>query len=381
MAGPCVAAVRDGNQESGLPVKTSGRMTRRSGSSIEIAPVLDASRHTPSLDATGTARSSLAMVLKHRERHLSLAACSGLEEPGAPQGFQPQSASRLPGHRLDRCVSVMSGCSDWRRRLPAIDRHIPGSIDDQCRGLSVPAGPGTPGAAKATGWQLRFLGVRQTVRRRLRLPGAAHRPLASLHSWRLWRPSPSDLIASLALFVALGGSAAAAGHYLITNTSQIKPSVLEKLSGSVGKPGAKGPQGAPGLQGPPGPPGPAGSEGGQGPPGPSNLSALRTVIGPTVEVPPGEIGSAEAVCPEGFRAVSGGGYGGIAGLVDSEMETSHLSWFIIVDNETWIRVKINASVECAAAGQAVTARVRHITHARLNTRLAELGAERKAPKQ
>jgi hypothetical protein len=79
--------------------------------------------------------------------------------------------------------------------------------------------------------------------------------------------------------------------------------------------------------------------------------------------------------------VSGGGYGGIAGLVDSEMETSHLSWFIIVDNQTRIPVKINASVECAATGQAVSARAHHITHARLNKRLAELAAERTAPKR
>jgi hypothetical protein len=229
---------------------------------------------------------------------------------------------------------------------------------------------------------------------------------------RLRRPSPSDLIASLALFVALGGSAAATSHYLITSTSQIKPSVLHKLTGAAGKngtqgaqgpqgpggaagpqgpQGALGPQGAPGPpggpQGPAGPPGPQGPsgplgspgpQGAQGPPGPSNLSALTTISGPTVEVPAGNIKGAEAVCPEGFRAVSGGGYGGIAGLADSEMETAHTSWFIIVDNETLITVKINATVECATTGEAVTARAPHITHARLDRRLIELGGERQS---
>ena len=38
-----------------------------------------------------------------------------------------------------------------------------------------------------------------------------------------------NIVAWLALFVALGGTSIAAQHYLITSTSQIKPSVLKKL--------------------------------------------------------------------------------------------------------------------------------------------------------
>ena len=41
----------------------------------------------------------------------------------------------------------------------------------------------------------------------------------------------------LALFFALGGSAIAAKTFLITSTSQIKPSVLAKLKGKNGKNG------------------------------------------------------------------------------------------------------------------------------------------------
>jgi hypothetical protein len=64
--------------------------------------------------------------------------------------------------------------------------------------------------------------------------------------------------------------AIAAKHYLITSTSQIKPSVLTKLKGHAGKQGplgpagatgATGPQGATGGQGPAGVEGPRGSEG------------------------------------------------------------------------------------------------------------------------
>ena len=38
------------------------------------------------------------------------------------------------------------------------------------------------------------------------------------------KPSPGTAIALLALFFAMGGTAIAAHHYLITKTSQIKPS-------------------------------------------------------------------------------------------------------------------------------------------------------------
>ena len=48
---------------------------------------------------------------------------------------------------------------------------------------------------------------------------------------RARRPSPSLIVALLALFVALGGTAIAAGRYLITSTSQIRPSVLAQLGG------------------------------------------------------------------------------------------------------------------------------------------------------
>lgn len=60
------------------------------------------------------------------------------------------------------------------------------------------------------------------------------------------RPSPAMLIACLALFLVLGGTAFAAGHYLITSTRQIKPSVLATLRGAAGKRGPQGPQGVPG---------------------------------------------------------------------------------------------------------------------------------------
>jgi hypothetical protein len=76
---------------------------------------------------------------------------------------------------------------------------------------------------------------------------------------RLRRPSPATVLSSLALFFTFGGTAIAARHYLITSTSQIKPSVLHRLHGAVGARGAAGPQGTPGSQGPAGSPGPPGA--------------------------------------------------------------------------------------------------------------------------
>jgi hypothetical protein len=184
----------------------------------------------------------------------------------------------------------------------------------------------------------------------------------------LRRPSITLVVAALALFVALGGSAVAADHYLITKTSQIKPSVLKALKGNSGRNGAPGAVGATGATGP------AGAAGPQGPAGPSNLSSLTTVVGPKVEVETGKVGSALAICPAGQRAVSGGGFGSIAGIADSEMETSHTSWFIIVSNRTGITITINASVECAGAGQAVAASLERPTLVRIDQRTAELEA-------
>jgi Collagen triple helix repeat (20 copies) len=85
----------------------------------------------------------------------------------------------------------------------------------------------------------------------------------------LSRPSATSIIASLALFFALGGTAIAAHHYLITSTIQIKPSVLKALRGNVG---ATGPAGLAGAQGPAGAVGEKGSPGNQGPQGPPSVS-------------------------------------------------------------------------------------------------------------
>jgi hypothetical protein len=64
------------------------------------------------------------------------------------------------------------------------------------------------------------------------------------------RPSPTTIIACLALFFSLAGTGIAASRYIITSTSQIKPSVRRALHGAEGARGPVGPQGVPGTTGP-----------------------------------------------------------------------------------------------------------------------------------
>jgi Collagen triple helix repeat (20 copies) len=91
------------------------------------------------------------------------------------------------------------------------------------------------------------------------------------------RPTPAGIIASLALFFALGGSAVAANHYLVTSSSQIKPSVLKGLHGPAGAKGAKGAAGANGAAGPTGPAGGQGPPGTQGPAGAQGTSVVARI--------------------------------------------------------------------------------------------------------
>lgn len=93
-----------------------------------------------------------------------------------------------------------------------------------------------------------------------------------------------NIVAWLALFVALSGTSMAASHYIITSTKQIKPSVLKQLRGAHGAAGAKGATGATGAAGAQGPQGSSGNGGATGPGG------AKGEKGPTGK--PGEPGEA-----------------------------------------------------------------------------------------
>lgn len=103
----------------------------------------------------------------------------------------------------------------------------------------------------------------------------------------------ANVAATVALFLALGGTAVAAHHYLITRIDQISPQVREQLRGGAlktrgptGKEGPLGFQGEPGLRGPSGPTGQHGE-------------------GLEVITERGERGETGPRGPEGFRGFSG----------------------------------------------------------------------------
>jgi hypothetical protein len=95
------------------------------------------------------------------------------------------------------------------------------------------------------------------------------------------RLSPTTGVALLALVLALGaGAAYAKAHFIITKTSQIKPSVLAALHGANGTNGTNGTNGATGAKGATGPAGttgPTGATGGTGATGPG-ATVLTTLV-------------------------------------------------------------------------------------------------------
>jgi hypothetical protein len=174
------------------------------------------------------------------------------------------------------------------------------------------------------------------------------------------KPSVPMLLALVALFVALGGTAVAAKHYLITSTSQIKPSVLKALKGHAGPPGAAGASGAAGPQGPQGSQGPQGPT---GPPGPTNLSAITVhegaVAGYFFEPELGEdLALSVAECGGGEKVVSGTESYFVAPELLLTFRTEEGTAFVVAGTKEVGGGSVKATAFCAKAGSAVTAGAR-----------------------
>jgi hypothetical protein len=90
------------------------------------------------------------------------------------------------------------------------------------------------------------------------------------------------VISVLALVLAMAGGAYAAKKYVITSTSQIKPSVLKSLqgaAGSAGAPGVKGDNGSQGATGGQGSKGDLGAEGKEGKQGKEGKAGSPWTVG------------------------------------------------------------------------------------------------------
>ncbi|HYZ76564.1 MAG TPA: hypothetical protein VE596_04240 [Gaiellaceae bacterium] len=134
------------------------------------------------------------------------------------------------------------------------------------------------------------------------------------------RLSYANVMATLALFVALGGTSFAAASLVPANSvgsTQIKNRSIrlidirkKAITLLKGQKGPRGPAGPPGAQGV------KGDKGDKGDPGATNVTRRSA---PSVPVPAGTTKAATAVCQQGEVATGGGGFSNLssASLVSS----------------------------------------------------------------
>jgi hypothetical protein len=181
--------------------------------------------------------------------------------------------------------------------------------------------------------------------------------------------SPAMVVSLIALFVALGGSAVAARHYVITSSSQVKNGALKAVDLSRSARRA--------LRGARGPVGPAGMP---GPPGPSTLGHL-TRVDQQKTLAPGAVDSVDATCPAGQNVVSGGfqSVGADSEVFFADTFGSPNTWSVGLDNfDSTLSATVDAIAFCAPAGSAVaaTARSSHARAAVARAVAAELATHR-----
>jgi hypothetical protein len=118
--------------------------------------------------------------------------------------------------------------------------------------------------------------------------------------------SPSMVVALLALFVALSGTAVAGSGLILGSSikngtvaaSKLTPNAVKYLKGQRG---IAGPAGNDGIDGAVGPAGPAGPSGGFDP------AKVQIVQSDNVSIAAGGVGTANVQCPGGTTIIGGGG--------------------------------------------------------------------------
>jgi hypothetical protein len=115
----------------------------------------------------------------------------------------------------------------------------------------------------------------------------------------------SAFIAAVVSAVVAAASGTAAT--IVVTSKNIKNGTIQTVDLSAkAKLALKGRRGAPGPAGARGAAGPQGAQGPQGIQGPAGIQRIRLIVSPAVTIAAGAQGRADAVCPAGETAVSGG---------------------------------------------------------------------------
>lgn len=113
------------------------------------------------------------------------------------------------------------------------------------------------------------------------------------------------LIAGIVAAVVAAASSTAAT--LVVTSKTIKDGTIQTVDlSAAAKRALKGNRGARGAAGAPGQTGAQGLQGIQGPPGPAGIQRIKFIVSNPANMSPGQTGTAEASCPAGETAVSGG---------------------------------------------------------------------------
>jgi len=160
----------------------------------------------------------------------------------------------------------------------------------------------------------------------------------------------ANVVATLALFLALGGTSYAAititGKNVKDNSLTTKDIKNRSLLGKDFKAGQlpAGPQGATGPQGPQGAKGDAGAVG---------VSGYQRVVSPSVANPAGGQNSGSVACPAGKKVLGGGvssTSGDLGHNVNSSYPTSETTWRADVNNNSGQDRSFIVYAICAAVG-------------------------------
>ena len=155
------------------------------------------------------------------------------------------------------------------------------------------------------------------------------------------------VVAAIVSAVVAAATATAGTMALITGAQIKNGSVgLADLSPQAKRAlkGQRGPRGVRGFAGPAGAQGPAGAP---GTPGGFDPAKLQYITGPTVTLASGQTGGAQANCPAGTAAISGG-FSATEGHVAFSETLGSTFHSVLVNNDTTGSLQMHATVVCSA---------------------------------